>query len=150
MTPEEIRANAGLVVQQLREPSGIEDFGYNMQSVAWVDEYIEQQRSRSDLSKASIDRLIQTLGAFLGESVIANYGGQWRQTDEVWEVVLAPDKFRPDSAVYPFAQVLWHLRAGRDAGHGTRAWFQEIPVTYGRNVHIVCVEPERRPWWKIW
>ena len=34
---EKLRANAELVVGQLRGASGIEGFGYDAESVAWVD-----------------------------------------------------------------------------------------------------------------
>lgn len=44
---EMIKCNAELVVKQMREISDV-DFGYNAESVAWLEGYIERQRIRRD------------------------------------------------------------------------------------------------------
>ncbi len=54
---DKIRANAELVIKQLGPLSSLE-FGYNVESVAWVDGFIEQQRNRSDIDKNTIDGLL--------------------------------------------------------------------------------------------
>lgn len=66
-TQEMIRANAELVLGQLGQASGLEDFGYNAESVAWLDGFIERQRVRPDLDQTAAERMSQTLGSYLGE-----------------------------------------------------------------------------------
>jgi len=63
---DKIRANAELVIKQLGPLSGLA-FGYNADSVVWVDGFIEQQRSRSDIDNDQVDGLVNVLGSFLGE-----------------------------------------------------------------------------------
>ena len=66
MSVDKIKANAEFVVSQLGPLSGLA-FGYNVESVAWVDGFIEKQRSNPDLDQDAIDGLVSTLGSFLGE-----------------------------------------------------------------------------------
>jgi hypothetical protein len=66
---DQIRANAALVVSQLRPLSGF-DFGLDERSVAWVEGFIERQRARG-----AADGLADVLGSYLGEAIIAAGGG---------------------------------------------------------------------------
>jgi hypothetical protein len=50
---EKIRANADLTINMLGPVSDVANFGYNSDSVKWVEGFIERQRVRSDLSKDS-------------------------------------------------------------------------------------------------
>ena len=69
--PEKIHANAELVIQSLGPISDLgERFGYNRESIAWVEGFIERQRSRPDIKPEEVQRLISILGSFLGECVI--------------------------------------------------------------------------------
>ena len=43
----QVQSNVDLVISQLGPLSGI-DFGLNRESVAWIDGFIERQRSRPD------------------------------------------------------------------------------------------------------
>ena len=69
--PDKIRANAELVIQSLGPISDLgERFGYNRESIAWVEGFIERQRSRPDIKPEEVQCLISILGSFLGECVI--------------------------------------------------------------------------------
>lgn len=134
---ERLRANAELVVRQLGEASGVEEFGYNAESVAWVDGFIERQRERPDFDAAAAEGLSQTLGSYLGECVIRCHGGEWRQEGGTWAVA-----FDADNAVFPFNKVRKHL--GNGPGDSVRAWFDSIPAVFARQL-----APKKRPWWKF-
>src|SRR5690348_1306761 len=80
-----IRANAELVVRTLGSVSPLkEKFGYDRASLAWVDEYIE--RSRRNSAPGSREKIAQIIGCYLGECVIAQFGGEWRNKENEWGV----------------------------------------------------------------
>jgi hypothetical protein len=97
---EQIRANADMVVEQLHEVSGISNFGYNAESVAWVDGFIEGQRVRPDLDDVAIHQMSQNLGSYLGECVITCHGGEWQQQEGTWAIA-----FNTNNAVFPLNNV---------------------------------------------
>jgi hypothetical protein len=123
---DEIRANAELVIEQLRPLSGIE-FGYNVESVAWVDGFIERQRNRSDLDKNTMNDLVNTLGSFLGECIIRCFGGSWYNKEGEWCV-----RFDSENAVYPFNKV--HKQFANGPGDSIKSFFDLIPVMFKEHV----------------
>lgn len=94
---DKIRANAELVIKELGPLSGLK-FGYTVESIAWVDGFIERQRYLLDLN--AIDRLVDILGSFLGECIIQYFGGCWQNLNGEWGIY-----FRDDNAVFPFSKV---------------------------------------------
>ncbi len=124
---EQIRANAEMVVEQLRQISDVPDFGYNAASVAWVNDFIERQRVRPELEGAGRERLYQTLGSYLGECVIACYGGAWQSQEGTWAVA-----FNASNAVFPFNKVRKHFANGSE--DGVRSWFQMIPLVFAQHI----------------
>lgn len=147
MTPQEmIRANAEMVVAQLREASGMEGFGYNAESVAWLDGFIERQRVRPEFADGeAAERLSQTLGSFLGECVVRCYGGEWREAGGSWAVCFGGD----DNAAYPFNKVRKQFANG--AGDSVLSWFETIPVIFAQQIGATPEQPppKKRPWWKL-
>ena len=119
---DKIRANAQMVIQQLGPLSGLE-FGYNAESVAWVDGFIEGQRSRSDIGSNEIDGLANVLGSFLGECIIKCFGGQWRNKDGQWCV-----SFDEKNAAYPFSKVRKQFASGQE--DSIKSFFETIPVVF--------------------
>jgi hypothetical protein len=123
MTAEEmIRANAQLVIEQLGIDSqmGME-FGYNLESVKWIEGFIERQRSRPDATPETIDRLTQVLGSYLGECVIHVYGGTWRQHNGQWGVF-----FDKSNGVFPFGKVSKQFQNGAAGGDSIAGFFEAI------------------------
>lgn len=116
-----IKANTDLVVAQLGPHSGIA-FGLNAESVAYVEGFIERQRVRADLSSGSIDRLISVLGSFLGECIIASYGGEWREHEGHWAV-----RFGNGMLAFPFAKVEKQFANGTAGGDGISGFYRIIP-----------------------
>ncbi len=122
MGEDKIKANAELVIKQLGQLSGLE-FGYNAESVAWVDGFIENQRIRPDMDENAINGLINTLGSFLGECIIRCYGGCWQNINGEWCI-----GFDGKNAVYPFNKVKKQFRNG--PGDSTKSFFELIPVVF--------------------
>jgi hypothetical protein len=123
---DKIKANAELVLRQLGPLSGI-DFGYNAQSVAWVDGFIENQRIRPDLDNNAIHGLVNTLGSFLGECIIHNFGGNWQKKDGEWCI-----SFDEKNAAYPFNTVRKQFANGQE--NSIKKFFDLIPVLFKRQI----------------
>src|SRR5262247_3056399 len=96
---EQIRANAEMVVEQLRPLSNI-DFGYTKESVEWLEGYIERLKSSGQFDNDDNKRkLISVFGSFLGECIVRCYGAVWRQREGVWCVA-----FDEKNIAFPFAK----------------------------------------------
>jgi hypothetical protein len=121
-TEEKIRANAQLVLDRfssLGEPR--RQFGYDQESVKRVEEFIEQQRSTADVTSDSVASLIQVLGSYLGECIIHNYGGVWRQQEDQWGIF-----FDESNAVFPFNKVRKQFQNGLAGGDSILSFFELI------------------------
>lgn len=119
---EMIKYNAELVVQQMREISDV-DFGYNTDSVAWLDGYIERQRNRADIEQETIRSLVSVFGSYLGECIIKCYGGKWENDDGQWRI-----SFGDKGAAYPFNKVEKQFENGME--DSIRSFFEAIPTLF--------------------
>jgi hypothetical protein len=128
MTPlEAIHANAQLVLEQLGPISGLgEQFGYNLESLQYVEGFIERQRTRAGVDEATIDRWVQVLGSFLGECVIHTYGGEWRENQGRWGIFFSEANDR--NAAFPFAKVQKQFANGLESGDSIVSFFRVLPV----------------------
>jgi hypothetical protein len=122
MSEDKIKANAELVIRQLGPLSGME-FGYNAASVAWVNGFIERQRSNHDLDQNAIDGLVNTLGSYIGECIIRCYGGRWQNIKGEWSV-----SFDDKNAVYPYGKVRKQFLHGEE--DSTKRFFELIPQLF--------------------
>jgi hypothetical protein len=85
-TREQIKANAEQVIQELHPVSGM-DFGYNKESVKWLEGHIEKLRLSGALQvEETKNKLADLYGSFLGESIIQCYGGNWTLSNGFWGV----------------------------------------------------------------
>lgn len=107
---DQIRANADLVITKLGPLSDI-DFGLNRESVVWVADFIELQRQQDDINTETIDDLIEILGSFLGECIVANYAGAWHEANDLWGV-----KIKNGAIAYPFNKVRKQFDQGIEGG----------------------------------
>jgi hypothetical protein len=139
---ELIKKNAQLVVDKLGRHSDV-NFGLNRESVAWVEGFIERQRARPDLDSTAVNNLVNTLGSFLGECIIANAGGSWRWSDEhqTWSVA-----FPDNSHAFPFVKVSKLFANGLEAGESILS-FYDITVGYLLDPHsaptLILTLPQR-------
>lgn len=107
-----IEANARLVIDRFRTMSDLGmRFGYNRESVAWIDGFIERERRRTDITSDSVAKLVQIISSYLGECAIHAHGGEWRENEGTWGVF-----FDDKNAVFPFAKVQKQFQAGLSKG----------------------------------
>ncbi len=125
MQEQHLKANAERVIQELRPVSGM-DFGYNKESVKWLEGHLEQLRlSGAFQVEETKNQLADLYGSFLGECIIQCYGGSWAEHDGMWGVA-----FDQNNIVFPFAKVAKQMDNGLEDGIGTM--FRCIPVLYGK------------------
>jgi hypothetical protein len=119
---EMIRANAELVVRELGAASDIE-FGFDEQSLAWVEGFLERQRAEFPDTATG---LVSVLGSYLGEAVIAAVpDAQWDDDPELGLGVRFPN----GDVVFPFAKVRKQIDAGAAAGESIVS-FYNVAVNY--------------------
>ena len=113
-----IKKNAQLVIEQLGPLSGI-DFGLNRDSVEWVEGFIERQRAREDFNLGDAGKLVNVLGSFLGECIVANVGGEWQMSDlHGWGIA-----FSESDWAFPFAKVDKLFRNGLEGGDSILSFY---------------------------
>lgn len=117
-----IKENAALAIRTLGPCSKL-DFGLNAESVAWVEGFIERQRTRPDFDGPLADRLTDVLGSFLGECLIETYGGRWELIDGRWGVRL-PNGI----AAFPFSKVYKQLDEGLAGGESIASFYRVAGV----------------------
>lgn len=84
------------------------DLEYNREAIEFLDAFIERQREKeADNSRQS--GLIYSLGSFVGECIIHNYGGYWQEdTESGWYIEPAERK-----RFFPFNKVKKQFDNGR-------------------------------------
>jgi hypothetical protein len=127
MTPQEaILANAQMVIEKLGPVSGLETrFGYNRESVEWVEGFIERRRSQPGFKPEDEQMMIQILGSFLGECIIHTFGGEWQEKDGDWGVF-----FDAANGAFPFNKVHKQFHNGLDAGDSILGFFELIGTMF--------------------
>jgi len=112
-----IRTNADLVVRELAELNG-GDFGLDAGSVAWLEGFIERQRS-SDTADVS-QGLVNVLGCYLGEAIIAAVlGAEWSEDAAGALGVLFPT----GDMAFPFNKVEKQLSEGLENGESILSFY---------------------------
>ena len=117
---ERFREMAEKLIATMGAQSGLE-LGYDDASVEWVDGFIERQRVRFSGDEAQ--GLVNVIGAFLGECVIANDGGRWREDEYGWGVF-----FDDGNAAYPFTKVRKQFDHGREGGDSVHSFYETTGV----------------------
>ena len=110
-------------VRSVQSQLGIE-LEYNHVAVKWLNTYIEQIRPNYEPEQVP-PNLVQSLGAFLGACIIANYGGRWGHEHESNDWGIALPVQGGDIWVYPFNKVYKHIAAGEE--HSVRMFYEAIP-----------------------
>lgn len=114
---------AGKLVSTLSEKLGI-NLKYDRASVEWMDGYIE--RIRPGIEESAVAGLSHSIGAFLGECIIANHGGQWRESEGDWGIY-----FDDQNAAYPIAKVQKQLLNG--SVDSILSFYDVIPIVFGNS-----------------
>ncbi|MDQ3753879.1 MAG: hypothetical protein M3371_04015 [Acidobacteriota bacterium] len=126
---EQIKDLAQNLTSTLSEMLGV-NLKYDRASVEWLSGYIE--RIRLNLDESSIDGLTNSIGSFLGECVIANYGGEWRESEGTWGIFFSGRNDR--SAAFPFNKVRKQLLNG--AEDSILSFYDVLPIVLGKSHEI--------------
>lgn len=126
---EQIKDLAQKLISTLSERLGVH-LKYDRASVEWVDGYIE--RVRLNLDESSMAGLTNSIGSFLGECIIVNYGGQWRESEGSWGVFFSERNDR--SAAFPFNKVRKQLLNG--AEDSILSFYDVIPIVFDKSHEI--------------
>lgn len=107
VTPaDEYKAIAAKAVATFRDELGVE-LKYDKQSIEWLDGFIN--RVGPELEKESVPGLATVLGAYLGETIIATYGGAWAYFEQFdqWGI-----RFENGDGAFPISKVYKQLEDG--------------------------------------
>ena len=122
MNSTEIREDAQLVIEVLSEKEDIQ-LDYSAASISWLDDYIDEHRAELDTRDKAI--LQEKFGAFLGESIRRNYGGEWvRGEEDRWMIA-----FGEAGRTSPFEIIGEHL----DHHIPLSSIFEHIPDQFNRS-----------------
>lgn len=113
-----IKANTALVISELGPQSDVVEFGLNKPSVAWVEGFIERQRQHKGLEEGN-NRLVDVLGSFLGEAIIAQTDGHWARSEEGGLGVM----FKSGGTAFPFSKVAKQFSDGLEAGESILSFY---------------------------
>ncbi len=117
----EFQEDAQLVIDVLSEKEQVH-LDYSAESISWLDNYIDEHRA--DLNDGDKLLLQEKFGAFLGESILRNFGGRWvRNNDNHWMIA-----FGETVKASPFELIAQHLDHHIALSHE----FQHIPDQIGR------------------
>lgn len=120
---ETIHTNAELVVREMADLNGA-DLGYGKDGVAWVEGFIERQRG--GLSPDSAHGLVNVLGCYLGEAIIAAVpAAEWAEDADGALGILFPS----GDMAFPFNKIEKQLADGLEAGESILS-FYNISVNY--------------------
>jgi hypothetical protein len=121
MSLDAIRANAELVIERLGPGSGMK-LGYDLESLRWLEGFIERQRARNPAAEF-VQRMTSILGSFVGECLVRAYDGHWEESKDGWGVALDPA-----FVVFPFNKVRKAFDGGLEAGDSIVSFFTTAGV----------------------
>ena len=112
---------ASLVKRQL-------NVDYNRKSVTLLEKFIED--IRHDHSREEAKKISTSIGAFLGECIIHNFGGAWHKDDEGrWWI-----RFNDKNSVNPFSKVLKQFKNGLE--DSVAKFYATIPLVFSHCILI--------------
>ena len=112
-----IRANAAFAIGELADVSETE-FGLDAASVDWTDGFLERQRDLLDPDGAG--GIVNVVGSYLGEAIIAAAPGAHWDTDDDGAICIA---FANGDMAYPFAKVAKQLDEGAEGGESILSFY---------------------------
>ncbi|HWA24119.1 MAG TPA: hypothetical protein VG734_00485 [Lacunisphaera sp.] len=149
-TLAQIKANAQYVQQQFGPKSGLDNFGYNAPSIAYLDGFLTRQNQLVACNPQSIAKFTSLIGAFVGEAIIATYGGEWQEGDGAVRLRLAYGDHV--HFLNPFQKVNNRILAGQE--HNLESYFSMIrEILENPEVPEEPAPPTppvaKKPWWKV-
>jgi hypothetical protein len=108
---------------------------YDIDSIKFIEGFIE--RNKSSFGKEETKGLINSLGAFLGQCIIENYGGQWQLDNEMGTMAVV---FDDKNKAYPFSKVNKQFDNGLE--DSLYSFYTIIPT-------IFKIKKKKKSWWKF-
>ena len=108
---------------------------YDQDSVKFVEGFIERNKSNFDNEESK--GLINSLGAYLGQCIIENYGGRWQLDSETGAIAVA---FDDKNKAYPFAKVSKQFDNGLE--DSIYSFYTVIPTVFK-------IEKKKKSWWRF-
>jgi len=108
---------------------------YDAESVKFIEGFIE--RSKSSFDKEGSKGLINSLGSFIGQCIIENYGGQWQVDSETGSVAVVFDN---NNKAYPFVKVGKQFDNGLE--DSVYSFYSVIPTVFK-------LDKKKKTWWKF-
>ena len=96
---------------------------YDTKSVKFVEEFIERQRNSFDSEQRK--GLVNSIGSFVGQCVIKNYGGHWQVDQETQAVCVALDD---KNKIFPFAKTTKQFENGLE--DSVYSFYTIIPTVF--------------------
>lgn len=100
--------------------------GYDDRSVKYIEGFIE--RVKTEFTQDERPGLIQAIGAFIGQCIILNYGGQWEIDNDRDELCIA---FDDANKIFPFAKVRKQFEHGLE--DSVYSFYNVIPTVFKLN-----------------
>ena len=121
---EEIKNAIKDSAELVRETMGFE---YNADGVDGIDAFIEKltnkYRGSDDDFKSGI---VFRLGAFLGETIIMNYGGEWIESEGHYAITFGEED--DENLAYVFSKIV--KRFEEDEEDTVLSFYEQIPVVF--------------------
>ena len=111
------------------------DLKYDTNSVKFIEGFIERNKGSFDEEESR--GLINSLGSFLGQCIIENYGGQWQMDNDTGMVAVAFDN---NNKAFPFTKVSKQFDNGLE--DSVYSFYLAIPT-------IFKPDQKKKPWWKF-
>jgi hypothetical protein len=108
---------------------------YNDEGVKFLEGFIERNKTQIEIEDWY--GLINSCGAFLGQSIIENYGGEWMQ-EENEQICIAFDE---KNKVFPFSKV------GKQFENGIEDSIYEMYTTLPKVFKIE--KKAKKKWWQF-
>ena len=119
---QQIRSNAAWVADNFGKQSGIDPFAHTAASIHYLDEFLDRQAAMVTASEASVNKFVSLLGAYLGECIIANYGGEWQESPQGIAIAVKTDTHH--HILQPFHKVYKRITNGMEDSLGF--YFEEF------------------------
>jgi len=108
---------------------------YNAESIKFLEGFIE--RNKANFNQEDAKGLINSIGSFLGQCIIENYGGHWERDSETGIVAVG---FDDKNKAFPFAKVSKQFENGLE--DSIYSFYTIIPT-------IFKLDKMKKPWWKF-
>jgi hypothetical protein len=124
---------------------------YDAKSMKFIEGFIERQRNNFDSEQRT--GLINSIGSFVGQCIIKNYGGHWQVDQDTQAVCVALDG---KNKIFPFAKTSRQFENGLE--DSVYSFYTIIPTLFkispltapDDRSNSQSIKPTSKKWWKFW